>query len=152
MKAFTVLFFLFFLIIASCKIHKYPTPDKKFSGVIKSCSLDSMVYLTDNELKIIDSNQNINSDCINRPELLKWYARWPGTMMFLFKTQQFVTSYKPINLKDSLSVSLSIDYGSLKYDKKNKTLLLHSDVFNWSRKFKTEYIKSEKALVLKSIE
>jgi NADH:ubiquinone oxidoreductase subunit len=138
--------------IFSCKSLKYPTGTEKFIGTFKTCSLDTMVYLTESTLKMVDTNDNLNVNCENRPEYSKVCPSWPGNMHLYFKDKQFIAGYNIREYdKDKKSVVIHIDSGSLKYDKKSKTITLHSTVFNWTKTFKIEYVKGEKALILKAI-
>ncbi len=152
MKYNLIIIISFTTIIFSCKSLKYPTGNEKFIGTFKTCSLDTMVYLTESTLKMIDTNENINIDCANRPEYSKVCLSWPGNMHLYFKNKQFIAGYNIKEYdKEKNSVVISIDSGSLKYDKKNKTITLHSTVSNWTKTFKIEYIKVENALLLNAI-
>jgi hypothetical protein len=153
-KTFKVqlIYIIIFTIIASCKNNKYPTSNSEFKGIYKTCSLDSMIYLTQNEIKIIDSNENINKDCTNKPEFTEWYTSWPGSMHIYFNKKEFITSYNIKQKNDSKTITICVDNGTLEYDKKTKIMTLYSTKFYWTRKFKTEYLKSENSLVLKKIE
>jgi hypothetical protein len=152
MTKYILIISLFTLTIISCKSTKYPTSSGEFTGTLKSCSLDTMVYLNDSILILIDTdvNENLNLDCKERPEFTKPYLGWPNRFLLYFKNKQFIISYKPTKIKES-SIALSVDNGTLEYDKKNKIITLHSIVFNWTRKFKVEYFKSEKKMVLRQV-
>ena len=152
MKYNLTIIIVFTVIITACKSLKYPTGTEKFIGTFKTCSLDSMVYLTESSLKMVDTNDNLNIDCANRPEYSKVCPSWPGNMHLYFKDKQFIAGYKIQEYdKDKKSVVIHIDSGSLDYDKKGKTITLHSTVFNWTKKFKIEYIKAEKTLLLEVV-
>ncbi len=152
MTKYILIILLFTLTIISCKSTKYPTLSGEFTGTLKSCSTDSMVYLQDSVLTLIDTrvDEDLNVDCKDRPEYTKIYLNWPNRFLLYFKNKQFIISYKPVKYKES-GVALSIDNGTLEYDKEKKIITLHSIVFNWTRVFKVEYVPSEKKMVLRQV-
>ena len=152
MKHISIFILLFVASLSACKSVKYPVPGGKFSGTFRTCSLDSMVYLTSNELKLMAQFEDINRDCPNRPEFSKWYNNWPGGMILFFDKKEFVASYNIQPHKNNQSVVVSVDYGTMDYERKSKTLTLHSTAFNWTRSFKVTYLDVEKTLTLTLIE
>lgn len=139
----TIFYFLFVTItLTSCLTKKLPANLDTFKGIIKTCVLDSTSLTKETNIKIINSETFVNSDCSDKPKSYDYPLTWPAGIYFDFKTKKYTFQYNPIAADKNLEftdrnfkMSWNVDIGDLKYNSRKNTLTLTSIKFNWTRTF-----------------
>lgn len=121
-------------------------------GNLVTCIVDSTAIL--NEPTIIfkfKGDKEINKECPNKSmETYNYVESWPSWIFFDFKQKDFfyVCNPRPHISKDG-TYSYDDGGGTLKYIRKDRTLILLIPEYNWQKTFKVEYDKPNQLIKLK---
>lgn len=150
---------LILVFICACNTYKSPTNEKTFTGISKTCILDSTYITNENVMQFVNTKKFINRDCPNSKSGFDYPLTWPSEIHFNFKTKQYQFFHSPKitsstnDVKDhSFSAIFKRDYGKFLYDDKKNIIVLMSKKYNWRRSFGIEYSQIDSTITLKKYE
>ena len=160
------IFIAVLLLFTSCSSLLSPTGTKEFVGTVKTCLTDSTAFINASSIIIID-DQNVNSNCANKPNYKseEMDKVWPMRVFFSFKDKEYwyIFDSRPKVSNDSstdivfksddgnLKIAFRSHDGNLKISRKKKFITLTSMNFKWSRTYSYSYDKKLKIFTLQKL-
>ncbi len=172
MKKLNKIIIVFAIFLTACLNTKYPTGTRKYEGVVMACRADSNTIIKDTLIKIKKAYyQSLKKcptcsycpnckykDCDNKPDYFDFAINWPGNFIIDFKKKEYTflhnssPAYPNIKVGEKgYGIHYDLDYGTILFSKRTKTIILVSKKYNVARNFTYNYSKKDSVLILREL-